>query len=286
MNLAKPIAVPPEASRAPAADLKSLTLPAVPQAVMTLMDMLRSGRTAVDQIAREIERDPSLASRVVGMANSPMFARRRKVASIQDAIRFLGTATLRTLVVGAGMQAAFVKVPGVDLSTFWSDATTAAQAARGLARLVGADGEAAYLAGLLHSAGHLILCNGLPARAAGLKPSRPPLRGAALANLERTRFGLTHAAVGGLWLRQMGMAVEVVEAVGHYLDGDARTMPQLARIVCAASSIAEALDLGEDDASALARLCSLPWWPAGIGLVDTGPVVELLAELREPPADD
>lgn len=286
MTLDKPATAPAEAQRAPAADLKSLTLPALPQAVTTLMDLLRSGRTAVDVIAREIERDPALATRVVGMANSPMFARRRKVASIQDAIRFLGTATLRTLVVGAGMQAAFVKVPGVDLQNFWSDATTAAQAARGLARLVGADSEAAYLAGLLHAAGHLILCNGLPARAAGLKPSRPPLRGAALATLERTRFGLTHAMVGALWLRQMGMASEVVDAVGHYLDQDASTMPQLARIVCAASHLAESLDLEEDDAQTLSRLRALAWWPLGIGLDDDDGVVELLAQLREPPADD
>jgi HD-like signal output (HDOD) protein len=286
MTLVPPTSIPTLTTPAPAPDLRSLSLPAVPQAVLALMDLLRSGRAGVDEIGREIEKDPTLATRVVGMANSPLFLRGRKVASIQDAIRFLGTATLRSLVVAAGLQGALSKVPGVDLATFWSDATTTAQAARGLARAVNADGEAAYLAGLLHCAGHLILCHALPTRAAGLKPMRPPLRGLALAKLERIRFGLDHAAVGAHWLRQMAMADEVVQAVSQYLDEDPRTMPQLARIVLAASTIAEAMDLGEDDDQTLTRLAGLPWWPVGIGLVDTEPVVELLARLREPTVAD
>jgi HD-like signal output (HDOD) protein len=258
----------------------------MPRAVTALMDLLRSGRAGVDEIAREIERDPSLAARVVGMANSPMFVRGRRVGSIQDAIRLLGTTTLRPLVIGAGMQAAFVRVPGVDLETFWRDATTTAQAARGLARAASVDPESSYLAGLLHSAGHLILCHSLPVRAAGLRPARPPLRGVALALVERARFGLDHATVGAHWLHQTAMPEELVEAIGHYLDEDPKSMPQLARIVCAASTIAESLDQNEDDAAALARLALLPWWPGGLGLTDTTPVVELLARLREKPEDD
>lgn len=286
MTLATPIS-PASSTPAPAAvDLQSIRLPALPQAVMALLEMLRRGNANVDLIAREVERDPAMATRVVGMANSPMFTRSRRLASIQDAIRFLGTATLRTLVVGAGLRAAFVQVPGVDMDTFWSDAATTAQGARGLARLVGADAEEAYLAGLLHSAGHLVLCHGLPSRAAGLRPTRPPIRGAALANLERMRFGLDHTIVGARWLEQMGMASGVVQAIAHYLDGDARTMPQLARIVCAASHLAESLDLAEDDEAALARLGALAWWPGGIGLEDTSGVVDLLEQLRQAGVDD
>lgn len=230
-----------------------LQLPSVPRVVRRLISQLRDPGASIIELVDELEQEPQLAARTLRIANSPYYAGRRSLASLRDAVTIIGTDTLRTLVISGGLEAVFVAVPGVNLRQFWLDATVTAKAARSLARLAGADAEAAFLAGLLHNVGHLMLCQAfaatLPAALAGARSAR----GAELAALEREACGLDHAQVSAAWLDELGFPASVVDAVAHHLDADVAP-GTLAPVLALATQVAASIEAGDNAERALHKL--------------------------------
>lgn len=230
-----------------------LQLPSVPRVVRRLISQLRDPGASIIEVVEELEQEPQLAARTLRIANSPYYCGRRSLASLKDAVAIIGTDTLRTLVISGGLEAVFVAVPGVNLRQFWLDATVTAKAARSLARLAGADAEAAFLAGLLHNVGHLILCQAfadkLPAALAGARSSR----GTELAAIEREACGMDHAQVSAAWLDELGFPASVVDAVAHHLDADIAP-GTLAPVLALATQVAASIEAGDNAQRALHKL--------------------------------
>ena len=229
-------------------------LPKVPRVVLSVISQLRERNVSTSRLSAEIERDPTLTAQVLRLANSPFYAGRRQVGSIHEAVGLVGTNALQTLVLAGGISGAFGRVPGVDLRAYWMDATAAGHAARTLAGLVDEDREAAFLAGLLHGTGHLILCclhgHALELPLASIR--RP--RGAALAAIEREHTGLAHPEVGAAWLDGLGLPERIVQAVAMQLQPQALNEPGLAALVRLSLSMVAALDAGIAAADAIAQL--------------------------------
>jgi len=230
-----------------------LQLPSVPRVVRRLISQLRDPAASIAEVVDELEQEPQLAARTLRIANSPYYCGRRSLASLKDAVAIVGTDTLRTLVISGGLEAVFVAVPGVNLRQFWLDATLTAKAARSLARLAGADGEAAFLAGLLHNTGHLILCIAFPDALPALLMGSHHARGRALAALEHEACGLDHAQVSAAWLDELGFPTAVTEAVAHHLD--ANPAPgTLAPVLALATQVAASIEAGDNAQRALHKL--------------------------------
>ncbi len=230
-----------------------LQLPSVPRVVRRLISQLRDPAASVVDLVDELEQEPQLAARTLRIANSPYYCGRRSLASLQDAVAIIGTNTLRTLVISGGLEAVFVAVAGVNLRQFWLDATITAKAARSLTRLAGGDAEAAFLAGLLHNVGHLILCQAfadtLPAVLAGARSAR----GKELAAVEREACGLDHAQVSAAWLDELGFPSVIVDAVAHHLDSDIAP-GTLAPVLALATQVAASIEAGDNAQRALHKL--------------------------------
>lgn len=230
-----------------------LQLPSVPRVVRRLISQLRDPAASIAEVVDELEQEPQLAARTLRIANSPYYCGRRSLASLKDAVAIIGTDTLRTLVISGGLEAVFVAVPGVNLRQFWLDATLTAKATRSLARLAGADGEAAFLAGLLHNAGHLILCQAFADRLPGLLAGSRQARGRALAALEHEACGLDHAQVSAAWLDELGFPTAVVEAVARHLDA-APPPGTLAPVLALGTEVAASIEAGDKAERALQKL--------------------------------
>lgn len=230
-----------------------LQLPSVPRVVRRLISQLRDPGASIVDLVDELEQEPQLAARTLRIANSPYYAGRRSLASLKDAVAIIGTDTLRTLVISGGLESVFVAVPGVNLRQFWLDATLTAKAARSLARLAGGDGEAAFLAGLLHNVGHLILCQAFPDTLPAVLAGSRHARGRALAALEHEACGLDHAQVSAAWLDELGFPTAVVEAVARHLD--ANPAPgTLAPVLTLATQVAASIEAGDNAQRALHKL--------------------------------
>ncbi|HEX7438903.1 MAG TPA: HDOD domain-containing protein, partial [Caldimonas sp.] len=165
------------------------------------------------KIGEALSQDPVLSAKVLRLANSAFFGGQRSMASIDAAVAMIGTQALNRLIVACGVSSSFEEIPGIDLPTFWRDALVAATAANKLAPRLQADPEAAYICGLLHDTGHLILCQTYPDIANAMFTGFAVVRGAELAAIEMGAFGIDHPTVGALWVETIGFPQAVADAI-------------------------------------------------------------------------
>jgi HD-like signal output (HDOD) protein len=145
------------------------SLPPMPATAARLLMMAADPDVDIDDLAAVIERDPPLAARLIGIANSAFYSPRQPVVSIREAIiRVLGLNMVRNLAFGMALTGGLSTstCPRFDLTAYWVIALGTADLAAGLARAANIDGMAdpdtAYLVGLLHNVGELLLVHLFP----------------------------------------------------------------------------------------------------------------------------
>ena len=189
-------------------------LPTIPRVMQMLIVALRDPDVDSRRIGEALSRDPVLSAKVLRVANSSYFGGQRSMASIDAAVAMIGTQALSRLIVSCGVAAAFEETAGIDMRTFWRDALVAAIAASKLAPALVADPQEAYLCGLLHATGHLILCRSYPDIANAMFTGFAVVRGAELSTIEMEAFGIDHPTVGALWVESLGFPQPVADAIG------------------------------------------------------------------------
>ena len=146
-------------------------IPALPQVVTQVVELLNKSSSSSSQIADLISYDPGLTSRILRMVNSSAYGIPRQVSSIQHSIAMLGYNSVRGLVLGASICQIFStptsgakgkslskNKQGLDLEGFWQHALMTAFFAKHLAehfKLPEADDI--FSAGMLHNIGVLVL---------------------------------------------------------------------------------------------------------------------------------
>jgi HD-like signal output (HDOD) protein len=188
-------------------------LPTIPRVVQRLIAALRDPNVDARKISEELSQDPVLTAKVLRVANSSLFGGQRSMASVDAAVAMVGSQAINNLIVACGVSSAFDEIPGINLRGFWRDALLAATAANKLAPRLGADPEAAYVCGLLHASGHLILCQAYPAVAKGMFTGYAVVRGAKLAEIENEALGIDHPTVGALWVESLGFPQPVADTI-------------------------------------------------------------------------
>jgi HD-like signal output (HDOD) protein len=234
-------------------------LPTIPRVVQRLIAALRDPNVDARKIGEALSQDPVLSAKVLRLANSSFFGGQRSMASIDAAVALIGMQGLNKLIVACGVSSAFVAIRGIDLPTFWRDALVAATAANKLASRLEADPEEAYVCGLLHATGHLILCQTYPDIANAMFTGFATVRGAELAAIEADAFGIDHPAVGAIWVETIGFPQAVADTIRKSAQAPAATDAPLDLVLRGACSLAAAVARKDAAEVALAAL------PASVG---------------------
>jgi len=229
-------------------------LPTIPAVVQKLIVALRDPDVDTRKIGEALAQDPVLSAKVLRLANSSFFGGQRSMASIDAAIALIGIQALNRLIVASGVSSSFAEIPGVDLKGFWRDALLAATAANKLAPRLGGDPEAAYVCGLLHATGHLILCQTYPDIAKFMFAGYASVRGAELAAIESESFGIDHPTVGALWVETIGFPQPVADTIRKCAQPLSPGDAPLDLSLRSALAIAAAVVAQSDAAAALATL--------------------------------
>jgi HD-like signal output (HDOD) protein len=142
------------------AECEDLKLPALPKVAERVLRMLVGDGYDAQRVAQEVAGDQVLSMAVLRLANCPLYRGREQVKDLQGAAARLGTNALRTIMLQHSLQAAIKQRRTIDkrLASFvWNGALASATILRGLAPLTGGDGEEAYLVGLLHDIGNVLV---------------------------------------------------------------------------------------------------------------------------------
>lgn len=192
-------------------------LPSQPDVYTRLMRAVRSEDVGMDDIAAIVEENPSVAARVLQLVNSAFFGLPRPTASIKEAVVFIGTKTLRTLVLSVeAFRDLELAASSEDLRPEQLQ-EHAVMTARIAAEMVpAADREAAYSAGLLHSIGVLVLASQLPEEwHRVVDEARVQQR--TLLEVEKLVLGVDHGQVAAALLSLWGLPHDVIEGVAQHL---------------------------------------------------------------------
>ena len=165
-----------------------------------LLALLCDPDVEIDAVLACLHSEPALSARVLKVANSPYYGLPGRVGTVGFALSVLGLAAIRGIAAAGCLDRALPPRAGqaFDPGRFRLHSLAVASAAQQLSRAVNADidGEA-FMAGLLHDIGLLLMARAHPAAMATFAPPAGLAEGAALA-LERAHFGVDHAACAGL----------------------------------------------------------------------------------------
>jgi len=216
----------------------NLVIPSMPEVATRCLELLRSEDVDLRLVAKLIERDPVLATRLLRQANSAAGGGDGTL-NIQQATTRVGSRAVRTLILDASAQQLFrsrdPRIAGTARQ-LWEHSLAVALLSRDLAAIQGGlDAEAAYLAGLVHDVGK-------------------PVAAAILLEAERasdkTRFTLTadswlavvqgvHRTIGLALVEKWRLPDSVAQAIRESSEYDVTNRQSLGNIVCFANGVAK-----------------------------------------------
>ena len=165
----------------------------LPDVAMRIARMVNDPTASASDIGREIGRDAALTARLLRIANSPSFGQYGKIATVSRAITVLGVRQVRDLTVGLTAVRAFDGISNelVTMESFWRHSLLCAVAAAHIAAHRGAEpGESAFVAGLLHDIGQLVL----------FSRAQNEEREALLMSIDALMISLCTSASSGCWV--------------------------------------------------------------------------------------
>jgi putative nucleotidyltransferase with HDIG domain len=189
----------------------------MPQVVQEVMASFRDPNVGSAILARKIELDQGLSSRVLRVANSSFYGLAREVGTIQDAVTVLGFDTVRSLVVSAGFMHAFFEVGSNELfdrHAYWMRNFRVATYTEALAKCLGGVQQLSFTSGLFHDVGFLVMGICVPEKFAELL-TQQKASGLTLVEVEREMLGFDHAVIGAEMAKRWNFPPKIEHAI-HY----------------------------------------------------------------------
>lgn len=237
-------------------------LPALPAAVLELLDLFARDAVDTQSLAAKIALDPALSAKTLRLANSSFYGLARHVSSLGEAVGVLGLRTMRNVVTMAALQNGIPRpaCEGFDFETFWRHAIAVAVAAKRLAHETGAEPETAFTAGLLHDMGRLVMVGAHPLLYAQVL-AHADGRGHDLAERELQILGTHHAEVGALVAEHWRFPKAIVDAIdGHH---DLAPASELTTLVALADQLVHVMETGPRADGPLCTACGQAWRQIG-----------------------
>lgn len=197
-------------------------IPSLPESHRRVVKALQDPNFQADNVAVLISRDVALTAQLLKIVNSAALGLAHPIHSISAAVTVLGVARLQSLVMSAwAFFFADEKLcRGFSPAAEWSHALMVAEAAQKMAKERRASPqvvEAAFITGILHDVGKVMLAANSPETYAGIlalaKKQNKPLWEA-----EKEVLAFTHAEAGACILGLWGLDLSIVEAVSRHHD--------------------------------------------------------------------
>lgn len=195
-------------------------LPSVPVLFTAMVEELQKPSCSIQSIGDIVSQDPGMTAQVLRLVNSAYFGLRREISSPADAVSYLGLGTVTSLVLCSHIfkQVDSHVASWLGLDSIWRHAMNTGRLARDIVERRGGDTRTrddALAAGLLHSAGRLILAVNFPeAYESAVILSQGGTM--TLCDAERTLMNVTHAEVGAYLLGIWGLPNAIIEAVAYH----------------------------------------------------------------------
>jgi len=216
-------------------------LPPFPTVATRLLSVLSKEDVDTREVAQIVSAEPVFATRVLQMANSPLFSIQQQVKAIPHAIVLLGLARVRAITVTRAMGD-FV-APAINLKilrTCWQNSLAGAILAEKLARACRMDADFAYVAALVRDIGRLALIMKYPEPFGNLLAVSSEQH-YDLTATERELFDVDHCEAGAWLINRMPLPEELGEVVAHHHNAPLAGPFRMVHLVRIADRLADSL---------------------------------------------
>ena len=190
-------------------------LPAAAERVLRITD---NENADADELCEAVQNDPVLVARILRRLNSSYYALSQKISDLKAAIGLLGLREIRNLALTVFVSRVFDgnAVHGVyNRENLWAHSVGVAVASRLVARVCGLAGcEEAYIAGLLHDIGLILLDQTLPRHFQKLIELLNEQTPTHVVELQMLAFD--HAMLGGFVARRWNFPDSVADAIAFH----------------------------------------------------------------------
>lgn len=202
-------------------------LPPMPAIAQEILIASNDESADMDDIAKIIKKDPGLAAKILGMANSAFFGFGRNVLTIEEAIiNVLGLDLVKGFALSLAMSSVFdpTKCESFDIKRYWSSAFLTAELASSLISHTDKkhllDPNQVYLHGLLHNIGILVLVNRFPNIMNELFNDAMTDREKRLIDYEKETIDFNHHEAGAWLTEKWKLPYEIIDVIGHHYNLD------------------------------------------------------------------
>jgi HD-like signal output (HDOD) protein len=179
-----------------------------------------------------IEHDPLLSAQILGIANSAAFGRAQPIGSIQHAISMIGLGAVRKFALARSISNLFGKrkiAPSFSITRFNLHSVATGMFLELLAEVVPLeDAEDAFLAGLFHDVGKLLIAVAMPEQYEGIVTASA-VTCEPLLESERRMLQIDHAELSALAVDYWGLG-EPIRMAAEYHHEPEKAPPALGKI--------------------------------------------------------
>jgi putative nucleotidyltransferase with HDIG domain len=220
-------------------------LPPFSPVLNKLVATLANDNVSFLEIGKLIEQDTVLAGNVLRMVNSAAYNLRSTVTSISYGVSILGVDKLRNMALAISvsrMWNSLKPAPGWSAARFNQHSLATALLADGVAMNLRVDyPEGAFLAGLMHDLGKVVVANGLPDQYGEIAAEQARTGDEWIA-CENRVLGLDHASISAQALEQWKVPEPICRAarMHHYpelVTGDGIPLSRAIRVASDAASV-------------------------------------------------
>jgi putative nucleotidyltransferase with HDIG domain len=223
------------------------TLPPTPSLMLKLLALFKDPSPDIEEVISLARRDPAITVEVLRICNGARFRGEQNVSDLFEAVTRLGLQEIYRIImmVSATSTISLSNVDTVlEVEALCRHSKTTAVAATVVAQSAGDEENAAFIAGLLHDVGKIVL-----ASVDGVRYRSRPWTGthdvpsSSLSEWESKNFGFNHGDVGGRLLERWGFPQEIAQGVQyHHNLAGAGDSTRLASTVALADMFAHAAD--------------------------------------------
>jgi HD-like signal output (HDOD) protein len=194
-----------------------ISLPTLPTVIAKMLELVDNPKTSASSLSNLIMRDQVLTAKILKMANSSFYAFPRQIATVKLALVVLGFENVKEMALSLSVLNSFKGENNkhFDTSMFWQHSVSVGACTRMLARetCYRLAGEA-FVAGLLHDIGKVVLNQYLPKEFAEIQTLIFE-GGVPCDRAETEILGVTHAEVGAWLAERWNLPVILVEAIRY-----------------------------------------------------------------------
>jgi len=223
-----------------------VNLPVIPKVMFETIKLLDNKYTTAGELNKVISKDQALLTKILTIANSPLYGLQRKVTTIEYAILVLGYRELKNIISALSVAEAFRNKTDKYLNSkeFMLHSYLTGTACKKIASDIGFNNSGeAFIAGFLHDIGISIMHRYLHSSFINITEV-VETKGVTYHDAEMDILGMTHEQIGFFLLDRWNFPREISDPIlSHHNPDESNSCPVLGAVVNMADYITNRLKL-------------------------------------------